>query len=159
MMAAGQAERSGETSAAEALYRRAAAADPTLFAAHNNLAMLLAARGRGDDVKEALAAAGTAVRIKPRVAAVHDTMAFVQAKAGDPQAAAQSMRTAISLEPDNAKWRVRLAQYLLDAGEAPEAAKVVAMIDDRRLDVRALSPPLQEQLNTIRRQVRATRRS
>jgi tetratricopeptide (TPR) repeat protein len=155
MLAAGQAERTGDAAAAESLYRRAIALDAALFAAHNNLAMLVVTRG--GDLAEAKSAAAAAVRLAPRTAAAYDTLAFVQAKAGDYKSAADSMRVAISLEPDNAKWRVRLAQYLLDGGQPSEAARAVAAIDDRRLDVRGLSPSLQEQLGTIRRQIRGSK--
>ena len=67
--------------------------------AHNNLAMLLAARG-GDGLDEAVASADAAVKLQPRQAAVYDTLAFVQSKSGDARAAAASMRTAADLELD-----------------------------------------------------------
>ena len=151
--AAMQAERAGDVAAAEALYRRVVLSEPKAFVAHNNLAMLLAARG-GDALDEAVASAAAAVKLRPRQAAVYDTLAFVQSKSGDARGAAASMRTAADLEPTNAKWRIRLAQYLFDSGEWAEAARVIDTIDSRRLDLRQLSPAVQQQLGVLRKLLR-----
>jgi tetratricopeptide (TPR) repeat protein len=155
MLAGAQAERVGDAARAEALYRRALSIDPNLFAAQNNLAMLIASRG--GDLGEAMTLSSAAVKLQPRQATLYDTMAFVQGKSGNYTAAADNMRTAISLEPDNVKWRVRLAQYLLDGGRASEAAREIAGIDDRRLDLRSLPPALRQQLDSIRKQVRGAK--
>jgi tetratricopeptide (TPR) repeat protein len=156
LQAAGaHAERTGDASAAEAYYRRAITLDGALVVAHNNLANLVARRG--GDFAEATKFANTALKLRPGLATVYDTMAFVRSKAGDAAGAAANMRIATGLEPDNAKWRVRLAQYLLDSGETGEAAKAVAAIDDRRLDVHALPPQVRQQLESVRRQLRPAR--
>jgi tetratricopeptide (TPR) repeat protein len=153
LAAAVQAERAGDIAAAEQYYRRVVRAEPKAFVAHNNLAMLLAARG-GNAFDEAVASADAAVKLQPRQAAVYDTLAFVQAKAGNARAAAATMKTAADLEPTNAKWRVRLAQYLFDSGEPSEAAKVIDTIDSRRLDLRQLPPAVQQQLGVLRKLLR-----
>ena len=156
LQAAGaQAERTNDRPAAEAYYRRAIALDATLVIAHNNLANLLAVKG--GDVAEATRLQSAALALQPRAATLYDTMAFIRSTAGDAAGAASNMRTAVALEPDIAKWRVRLAQYLLDAGQTAEAAKAVAAIDDRRLDLQALPPNVRRQLDTVRRQVRPAR--
>jgi hypothetical protein len=85
---------------------------------------------------------------------VRDTLAFAQSKAGDLRAAAETAAIAVRLEPDTAKWRIRLAHYLLEGGNALEAAKAVRAIDDRRLDTGSLPPAVREQLDGVRREVR-----
>jgi tetratricopeptide (TPR) repeat protein len=150
--AAGHAERCGDLAVAEALYRRALSLDPSLHVAHNNLAMLIARNG-GNPAEAALVAS-KAVALQPGVATIRDTLAQAQAKAGDPRGAARSMESAVKLEPDNTRWRVRLARYLLDAGDLVEAAKVVATIEERRLETRGLPPNIQQQLDGIRKEVR-----
>jgi hypothetical protein len=64
------------------------------------------------------------------------------------------METAIHLEPDNSKWRVRQAQYFLDGGKQLEASKSVAAIDAGGLDLNHLPPALRHQLDAIRRQLK-----
>jgi predicted Zn-dependent protease len=157
LAAAAQAERAGDVAAAEAFYRRALALDDKLVPAHNNLAMLIARRG--GPPQEAVSHAAAAVKLEPRQATLHDTLAFAQSKAGDLNAAATCMSTAVNLEPDNAKWRVRLAQYLLEGGHLPEAAEAVGAIDARRLDLRDQPPALRQQLEAIRKQIRGARNS
>lgn len=156
LAAAGQAERAGDVEAAEGFYRRALALNDNLLPAHNNLAMLIARR-TGGNLTEAAAHAAAAVKLQPRQATLHDTLAFVQSKAGDPKAAAASMTTAVSLEPEIVKWRVRLAQYLLQGGQVAEAAEAVGAIDARRLDLRDQPQELRRQLDEIRKQVRGNR--
>jgi predicted Zn-dependent protease len=152
MAKAAQAERSGDLQSAEALYRKTIAADPTLWVAHNNLAMLILKRN--GDVKEALQLAQAAAKLQPRVAAVHDTLARAESKAGDSQSAAKVMQSAIQLEPDKTEWRVMLAQYQLDSGNRIEAGKTLDGIDAAKLDVQGLSDPLRRQMEAIRKSVK-----
>jgi len=80
---------------------------------------------------------------------------MAQAKSGQPKQAATTIRSAVNLEPDNALWRIRLAQYLLDSGDRGESAKVLATIDSGRLDLRTLTSDVKGQLEQIRARVRA----
>jgi predicted Zn-dependent protease len=150
--AAVQAERTGDLAAAETLYRRVLQADPNVWIAKNNLAMVITRRG--GDTAEAARLAGEAAQAQPAQATVRDTLAQVQAKAGQPKSAANTLVTAVKLEPDNPVWRVRLARYLLDAGDLTEASRTVAAIDDRRLDISNLSPSVRQQLDGVRKQIR-----
>lgn len=127
-VAASHAERHGDLTSAESLYRRAIQLDPTLWMADNNLAMLII--NRGGDPKEAAQFAAAAARLKPRQPDVLDTLAEAQRKTGDLKAAADSEHAAARLDPDNVKWKIRLAQYLLDGGNLPEAEKVVQDIEN-----------------------------
>jgi tetratricopeptide (TPR) repeat protein len=124
--AASHAERHGDPATAESLYRRALQLDSNLWKADNNLAMLIV--NRGGDSREAAQFAAAAARLQPRQPAVLDTLADVQRKAGDLKAAAVSEKAAVLLDPDNVKWKIRFAQYLLDGGNVPDAQRVVQEI-------------------------------
>jgi tetratricopeptide (TPR) repeat protein len=151
LAAAAHAERSGAPADAEALYRRALALDPNLWVAQHNLAVLLAQRPATLD--EASRAASAALQLQPRRAAVYDTAALVQSKRTHFAAAADHMKAAVALEPDNPKWRVRLAAYQLDAGAVAEAARTLASLNENRPDVRNLPPPLRDELRTVRKRL------
>jgi Tfp pilus assembly protein PilF len=155
LAAGAQAERVGDMSAAEAFYRRALGMDPNLWVAHNNLAMLI--YRRGGDAKEAMEHASAALKLQPYNASVNDTYAQIALKSGDFKQAAASMRESTKLDPDSPKWRIRLARYLMDGGNAAEAARIVDDIDARRLDLRNLTPELRQQLEEVRKQVKGTR--
>jgi tetratricopeptide (TPR) repeat protein len=151
--AASQAERSGDIVAAENYYRRALDLDPKIWLAQNNLAMIIAS-GPGGNLREALELVDAAIGLQPRQAFLHDTKAYIQSKSGDSRAAAATMASAVSLDPDNAKWRVHLAEHLLNAGEHAEAAKAIAAIDTNRLNLRVHAPSVQQQLDTIRKRIK-----
>ena len=155
LAAAFRAESHDDLTAAESLYRRAIAADGSLFLAKNNLAMLLA-RNNGD-LKEAEQLATDAVATQPRVAGVRDTLAFVQARARNFKAAAESERTAIEIDPDNLTWRVHQASYLLDSGDPVQAAIAVKALDSARLDLRKAPPDIQQELDSVRTRIRGGR--
>ena len=151
---AAKAQQTAEQQLAEKFYRAALAKDPNLWLAQNNLAMLLV--HRDGDLAEALRLAKAAAKLQPANPAVLDTLAQVQAKLRDYTSAIETVRHAILLEPDQGKWRIRLAQYQMAAGDIVEAAKTVAVVDDRRLQS-GLSQEMQAQLTTLREQIRPTR--
>ena len=158
--AASRAERQGNAPAAEPLYRRAIALDRTLWVAQNNLAMLIVKRG--GDVNEAVALARTAANLQPRQPAVLDTLAQVQGKAGDFKSAALSEGNAVKVDPDNVKWKIRFAQYLLDGGNVPEAQRAVQAIEQdgdtlSRLQDPAERQALTTQLNGIESRLRGAK--
>lgn len=152
LAAAMLADRQGDSSTAESLYRRAIEKDADLWIAKNNLAMLLL--NRNADPAQAIALATDAVRAQGQVASLSDTLAFAQARSGDPAAAAQTLRSAIALQPDNPVWRIRQAQYLVDAANIPEAGKVLVALDDARINTRNLPEDLQAQLEQLRKTVK-----
>jgi len=159
LAAATYMERQGDFGTAETFYRQSLTKDPNNWIALNNLAVLIVRRG--EDVKEAITLASAAVKDQPTLANVHETLAQAQAKAGRPKDAVECMRTAIKLEPGNIVWRVRLAQYLISAGDTTGANNVIAAIDAERLDVRDLAPAAQQdvraQLDEVRKQLKGKR--
>ena len=137
------------------------ALDGSVWVAQNNLAMVIlklhadeaggpASSAVKAAAKEAVSLAALAVRAHPRLATVHDTLAQAQHVAGDDKAAADAVRAAIRLEPESAKWRVRLAYYLLESGDTIGAAAALHEIDKRRLDTRALPAQVEQQLKYVR---------
>ncbi len=92
---------------AEASYRKALELDGNLHVAKNNLAMLLIQRE--GHLEEALELARAAVAAWPENPSYHDTLALVQAKSRDYNAALDSIKTAIDLDPTNPQWQNRLS--------------------------------------------------
>jgi lipopolysaccharide biosynthesis regulator YciM len=120
---ASQAEQDKDLASAEALYRRALAADGSLALVKNNLAMVLA--HRGEKLAEAEKLASEAVQSNPGVATFYDTLAQVQFTAGDPRKAAETLRHAASIDPDHLEWQVGLFEMLVNGGQIKEAAKAL----------------------------------
>lgn len=145
-------ERGGDLAAAQASYRSVLRLSPDNVIAQNNLAMLLARTGH--DLPEALALASKAAQAQPGIADVHDTLAFVQMKCNDPKAAAASLRAALSLDPDNLKFKVSLASALLAAGDASQANQLLAQIDSVVSANATLSSDLEKQIESLRKSLR-----
>ena len=89
----------GEEALAEASYRKALARNPTHISAMNNLAWLIREKTPG----EALSLSEQAVRLAPDSAAVIDTHGWILHLAGRHQEAANALRRANQLAPDNAE--------------------------------------------------------
>lgn len=123
------AEQAGQSDAAEAAYRQALQRDPNLALTQNNLAMLLI--NRDGDTAEALALAEAAVAAQPRNTAFLDTLALVQAKAGQYDAAIQTINRAIQLEPAQPAWQETLANILEAAGRTDEAEQLRQRVRSR----------------------------
>jgi predicted Zn-dependent protease len=142
------AERMGDAAAAIDLYRRALSVDPKRPVSLNELACLLVANG--EQLADAKKFADAAVAIAPEEPEFLDTLATVQVKSHDYAAAQQLLRRAAQLDPENARWRIVLAQLLLDGGKRDEAAKTVDAIDASGTDLSKLPEPLRKQLNQLR---------
>ena len=101
------AESEQDWPAAEDAYRQVFRADAGSAGARNNLAMVLA-QSDPPQLEEAIGLAEDATRMVPNEPNYYDTLAQVQARAGRFDAAADSIRRAIDLDPTNPQWRVRL---------------------------------------------------
>src|SRR5207253_7294430 len=105
---ASRLDEDGDAAGAEALYRRVIVSPGTSpgtspVAAQNSLAMLLAHRGGALSLAEARKLIDDAIAAAPAVAALHDTRAFVLARAGDASGALASAYAAIQLQPASAE--------------------------------------------------------
>jgi predicted Zn-dependent protease len=133
-----------DTDAAEPIYRRLVALDPSQPIAMNNLAMILARR---DELPAALALAAAAVKAAPREPNLLDTLAFVQSRARDYPAAIANLRDAVKYEPFSFNWRMSLLEVLLDAGASKDAAAELKALTDLFPDPQQLPKPLQSRLS------------
>lgn len=131
---------------AEALYRQAIAAGVDGVALKNNLAMILLRKG--GPTAEAAQLAEQAVAGAPNVGAFLDTLASVQAAAGDFSKAEQTLTTAVNLEPAVAEWRIHLAEIQIKAGRLPEARTTVQGLDFARPE--SLPPAIRNRLDAAR---------
>ncbi|HUB27526.1 MAG TPA: tetratricopeptide repeat protein, partial [Tepidisphaeraceae bacterium] len=145
-------EAAGNWKQAEDYYRQALAKSTQLFSAANNLAMLLIRHG--GDAHEALNLMRQAVQQDPRTATIYDSLAAVEEAASDPNAAVDSETTATKLQPDNLTWQVRLAGYLLDAGNRPASARMVENMDLHGFSLSSLTPTVQSQLADLRKRLK-----
>jgi tetratricopeptide (TPR) repeat protein len=152
LAAAVQAEGRGDWEQAQTEYRQALSKNPTLYVAANNLAMLIVTHG--GDAREAITLAQQAVDLQPRVATFYDSLAAAHHAAGDAQAAVQDESIAIRLDPDAPEWKVRSAQYQLDAGNPTAASRIIQDMDLKGNDAQTLTPALQQQLDLIRNRLK-----
>ena len=116
------ADQDRDLPVAEACYRSALKLEPLMHVAKNNLAMILVREPR--TVSEALRLAQEAVSAMPTSSNYLDTLATAQALGKDYEKAIASLRAAVSLEPENPKWKLNLAELLEDAGRGDEANRI-----------------------------------
>jgi len=116
---------------AESAYRAAIQAEPDFYAAHNNLAYMLAERRQQLD--EALRLATRAVSLAPKVATGLDTLGWVQRARGNLDLAAKSIAQAVELQPRNPTLHYHLGIVLAEQGRKAEAAAALK----RALDIDA----------------------
>jgi Flp pilus assembly protein TadD len=135
---------------AEASYRRALTLTPSLPAAQNNLAMLLLHRegdlGEALDLATRAAAAGD----HPLCGNFLDTLAQVQAAAGDYGSATATMTRALAVHPHNADWAVRLADFLLSSGQADQARHALTRAENLCAAGSRLSDESRQRLDALR---------
>jgi tetratricopeptide (TPR) repeat protein len=127
-----QAETTNDFKEAEALYRRAIAADGSFAIAKNNLAMVL--MQHGGDLAEATSLAEAAVRQDPSLPNFYETLAQVQAKAGEKAKAVETVKQAVLRDPKSPSWQVSLAERLVDAGRNKEALEAINALKPDAVD-------------------------
>jgi Flp pilus assembly protein TadD len=117
-----QAQR-GDAAAAITQYRKAIEIDPTFVPAYANLADLYRARGTDGD---AVAVLREGLLRNPRAAALHHALGLALVRQKQPAEGLKSLRTAVQLAPDNARFAYVYAVALNDAGRTREAVQVLA---------------------------------
>ena len=134
------ATNKGDFAEAEAHYRAVLASQPGNAMAMNNIAWLLQKQGKPG----ALAMAERANTTMPNRAPILDTLAGIQAAAGDIGKAVQSQRAAASADPANPDLKLRLARYQLEAGQRDDARQTLELLTElgsgypKQAEVRAL---------------------
>jgi len=139
-------EEHGDPVGAEAAYR-SAIAKGNLSPAKNNLAMLLARTGK---IQEAQELANQCVAADPKEANYYDTLGDVLEKANKNEDALKALTTALLLQPDNAQWRVHLAELQFTTGRRDDAKATVGEIDAMTPGAAAMPPDYQARLQTLR---------
>jgi tetratricopeptide (TPR) repeat protein len=102
----------------EVLWRHAIAVDREAVMAHTNLAMIFTARGKPD---EALAAADSAIALKPTYASAHGAKGLAYDLKGDTLHAIEAYRRAIVLDSNYIDAYSNLANIYLQSGRFDEA--------------------------------------
>jgi tetratricopeptide (TPR) repeat protein len=148
------ADRAGDLKSAEEFYRRGLVLQPDQPEALNNLAYLVLLRG--GDVNEAQTLASRAVQLSPQSASFYDTLARVQIKLGQGQAALATFEQALKLDPNNLDALIGMATALCDAGKRGSAAGLLAQIDTLVKDKSSLSPQLRRELEALRSTIKAS---
>lgn len=116
---AGEAVLKGEWPRAERLFAELVDQDPGNAGALNNLAWVLGKQGKPDAAEWAR----KAVKLRPREANYWDTLASLQASAGQMGAAIESEKKAIALDPGVPQQRLTLAEMLIKNGDRQLAKK------------------------------------
>lgn len=115
-----------DLAAAEVHYRAVLASQPNNALAMNNTAWLLHKQGKPG----ALSMAERANAMLPNRAPILDTLAAIQAAAGEIGKAVETQRIAVRVEPRDPELKLRLARYLRDAGQRDEARQTLKILSD-----------------------------
>ncbi len=148
------AEQSDDATTAEALYRRSLQLNPNQSLPLNNLAYLILVRS--GDLAEAKNLSTQALALSPDAAEFHDTLARIHAKTGNYPSATESFLRALKLDPDNVQALIGLASIYSASGKKDPAAQLLIQIDHLIKANTDLSPPLRQELNSLRATVRAS---
>jgi Flp pilus assembly protein TadD len=116
MLAAGQSPMYRDS---ETLYRTTLRRNPECWMAHNNLGLILSARGQR---REALLHLRQAVALKPDYFDGHNNLGLALAQSGQPKAGLPHLRRAVRLNPTAAEARNNLGIALAACGRPYEAA-------------------------------------
>ena len=84
---------------------------------------------------------------------LYDTKAFVLSKVGNQQWAVNNMYLAIQFQPNNAEYRLHLAEILFRSGERQKVREALGEIEKMPLAVRAMPEPVRQRLDRLRASV------
>lgn len=108
----------GDPAGAERLYQQALAVSPSHQPSYHGYSELLLAQNRGPD---ALRMMNSWAATQPYIPESHVELAWLQRELGQPDAAAQSLQTALQMNPNHATALAHLGQYYQDQGNAAQA--------------------------------------
>lgn len=143
-------EALGDLSAAEKGYREALKLRPNHPAIQNNLAYVLLSLGGAPQLAEAHALSSAAVAASPASASFHDTLARIEAKRGNSDAAITSFQKSLALDPRSLEAMIGLADVLSQTGRRDDARAHLVEIDTVLSLSPRLPPQLASQLQTVR---------
>lgn len=153
LISAAVSESSGDAAAAEDAYRKTLEMAPDNAGAMNNLAYLLLSSNRKLD--EARKLAERAVALQPQAASFHDTLARIQLKTGDREAALKSFERALAADPSSLEALIGKASVLAAAGAREEVRRLLSQVDALLQGGARISPVLQQELAMARNGSRA----
>jgi Tfp pilus assembly protein PilF len=145
-------QRSGNIDSAIKTYERAVASSPNYWAAHNNLAYLLAEHHTSEDsFKRALRLAQHAEKLRPEDPTIMDTVGWVQYKSGELDLAMATFERALAKQPDSGIINYHLGQLLFEKDRKHEAREKLekAIADDAPFPGKAEAKAL---LNSMKKQ-------
>lgn len=108
----------GDPASAERLYQQALAADPAHQPAYHGYAELMMTQNRS---QEALRLMNRWAATQPYIPESHVELAWLQRELGQHDAAAQSLQTALQMNPNHATALAHLGQYYQDTGNPTQA--------------------------------------
>jgi predicted Zn-dependent protease len=147
------AEQDGDFKLAEAAYRRSLSMNPNQPGPLNNLAYLILLRG--GDLNEAKNLVGQAIALEPQAPEFYDTLARIQAKSDNADAAVESFQKALRLDPNSLQALIGLASTYTAAGKKDAAAPLLNQIDVLLKARPNLSPALRDELDAVRSTIKA----
>jgi tetratricopeptide (TPR) repeat protein len=128
------ASRGGDPGKAEKLFRKSLALDPSFTEARNNLAVNLLSRGKLKEGGEQLA---EVIRQEPNNVNARFNLGRIKLGQGDAKGAAEHLRIAHRLRPDDPGIALALSGALAATGEKAESRSVL-----KGLSTQKLQPPL-----------------
>jgi tetratricopeptide (TPR) repeat protein len=144
----------GNLDAAEREYREALKLRPDHTDLMNNLAYVLLRKGDPKALAEARALAAKAVTAAPAVASYYDTLARIEAKSGNADAAVSAFQNALARDRGSLEAMIGLADVLSRSNRRDDARRQLAQIDAALQSSPRLSPALATQLETVRTSLR-----
>ena len=143
-------EGMGNLDASEREYRQALRLRPNHGDIRNNLAYVLLLKGDEASLREARDLAGQAIAAAPGVASYYDTLARVEAKLGNSDAAVTAFEKALSRDASSLEARIGLADVLARTNRRDEARQQLAQVEGVLRSSRPLPSPLAKQLEAVR---------
>jgi len=142
-----EAELLGDPNVAEQRYRMGYSPAEQTAAIANNLAMILARKGEGED---AVRFAQSAVDWLPNEPEFYDTLAYAYVAANNPRGAIEPMQQAMELDPQNPEWPLHLAEIYDQMGNGAERDRLLMQIDRQTLSGEQLPADLRVRFEQLR---------
>jgi Flp pilus assembly protein TadD len=140
----------GNLGPAEQEYRKAMQLRPDHTDLMNNLAYVLLLKSDGKSLEEARTLSEKATKGAPSVASYYDTLARIESRLGNTDAAVTHFNRALSLDASSLEAMIGLADVLSRTGRRGEARQQLAQIDAALQSSPRLSHVLAKQLETVR---------